>query len=125
MVFIHHVSSAVKIHLINFSIMKHFIGKKVLITTQNWFYGSDGRQYRAVHGTLKAIHSVTEDLGFTPNRVHTNWTIEIGNMIIMGCQVLYVQQSDSANHDIVHDWVEDEGAPIKLLNKPSTIYKVD
>lgn len=33
--------------------MQNFINKKVLVTTQGWFYGKDGRSYRAVHGTLK------------------------------------------------------------------------
>lgn len=36
--------------------MQNFINKKVLVTTQNWFYGKDGKQYKSVHGTLKAVH---------------------------------------------------------------------
>lgn len=64
--------------------MHTYINKKVLITTDRWFYGTDGKQYRAVYGTLKGIHEAGKTLGFIPNRSHANWFIEIGSITIMG-----------------------------------------
>jgi hypothetical protein len=69
-----------------------YINKKVLVTTTNWFYGTDGKQYRALYGTLKAVHQAENVLGFKPDRAHTNWFVEIGSMMIAGCQVLYCLQ---------------------------------
>lgn len=69
--------------------MKDHIGKNVLINCQNWFTAPDGKDYKAVWGKLIAIHEAGKMLGFIPNRSHANWFIEIGNMQIKGCQVLY------------------------------------
>jgi hypothetical protein len=107
--------------------MNDFINKKVLITTQNWFYGKDGRQYRAVHGTLKAVHEAGKTLGFIPNRSHANWFIEIGEMIIMGCQVMYIVECESINTGKVTDWSVTEGQSgegIKEYDRPTVIYVV-
>lgn len=104
--------------------MQNFINKKVLITTQGWFYGKDGKQYRAVHGTLKAIHEAGKTLGFIPNRSHANWFVEIGNMIIMGCQVMYLQQVDEVNTGNVIDWNYDKDSEEKSVSyeRPTSIY---
>jgi hypothetical protein len=75
--------------------MKNLIDQKVLITTQGWFYGPDGKQYKAIWGTLKAVHEAGKSLGFIPNRSHANWFIEVGEMIIMGCQVMYLIRCDN------------------------------
>jgi len=90
--------------------MQHLIGKKVLVTTQGWFYGKDGRSYRAAHGTLKAVHEAGKSLGFIPNRAHANWFIEIGEMIIMGCQVMYVLECETVHDGPVPEWsTENQG----------------
>lgn len=104
--------------------MKNFIGEKILITTNQWFYGKDGKQYMGVHGTLKAVHSTPEQLGFTPNRTHTNWTLEIGNMIVMGCQVMYVEQVDEINSGDVHTDIINHSSdePVKRVTRESQIY---
>lgn len=105
--------------------MKHLIGKKVLATTQNWFHRPDGTQARAVWGTLKAIHTTQETLGFTPSRAHTNWVVEIGNMIITGCQILYISHCPkSPNFTIAQDY-EIINGEVKYLTKPSPIYNAD
>jgi hypothetical protein len=106
--------------------MQNFIGKKVLITTQSWFYGKDGRQYRAVHGTLKAVHEAGKELGFIPNRSHANWFIEIGELIIMGCQVMYVLETETVNTEKVEDYSINENIPegIKTYERPCAIYLV-
>jgi hypothetical protein len=105
--------------------MTGFIGKKVLITCQSWFYGKDGRSYRAVHGTLKAVHEAGKTLGFIPNRAHANWFLEIGDMVIMGCQVLYVQECEEVAREDVMDWTSGENVQggIQHFMRPTTIYR--
>lgn len=75
--------------------MKEYIGKKVLITCQSFFVAPDGKEYRSVFGTLKGIHEAKDQFGFVPSRQHTNWFIEIGDMTITGCQVLYCIKIDT------------------------------
>ncbi len=104
--------------------MKDFIGEKVLITTSNWFFGSDGCEYRCVFGTLKAIHEAGQSLGFIPNRSHANWFIEIGNMVIMGCQVMYVLKTNTPQLGPVHTWNMHEGK-VNPHEKPTSIYNAD
>lgn len=70
--------------------MKDYIGQKVLVTTEGWFYGTDGKLYRGAWGTLKAIHEAKDALGILPNRPNVNWFIEIGDMTVMGCQIMFV-----------------------------------
>jgi hypothetical protein len=104
--------------------LENFIGKKVLITTQNWFYGKDGKQYKACHGTLIAIHEAGKTLGFIPNRAHANWFVEVGDMIIMGCQVMYINQVDSVEYGDVEDWATKESSCNKFT-RPSAIYNLN
>lgn len=104
--------------------MNNHIGKKVLVTTQSWFYGKDGKQYRAIHGTLKGIHEAGKTLGFIPNRSHANWFIEVGSMVIMGCQVLYFDQVDEIHGGPVIDWTDapDDKGKAKNYERPTAIY---
>ncbi|WP_276483572.1 hypothetical protein [Paraflavitalea pollutisoli] len=67
-----------------------YVGKKVLITTSEWFVGPDGKDHRAVWGTLNGVHEAGKALGFIPNRAHANWFYDIGGVVIMGCQVKYL-----------------------------------
>jgi hypothetical protein len=107
--------------------MKDLINKKVLVTTQGWFYGKDGRSYKAVHGTLKAVQEAGKTLGFIPNRAHANWFIEIGEMIIMGCQVMYIVECEEVNTNNVKDWTTEGQSEfgIKEYTRPTTIYLVN
>lgn len=102
--------------------MKNLIGKNVLITTNNWFIGKDGRQYKAVWGALKQIHTTQETLGFTPSRQNTNWFIEVGNMVIAGCQVLYMDACEKPNTDKAPDWSADAANGSIEYLRPSMIY---
>lgn len=106
--------------------MLKFIDKKVLITTNDWFYGKDGRSYRAVHGTLKAVHEASIVLGFAPNRTHANWFIEVGEMMILGCQVLHVIECETVYESPVGDYTIDPQSEsgIKKFLRPSAIYVV-
>ena len=65
------------------------IGKKYLISTNEWFVAPDGEYYKAVFGTVNGIVDAEEMLGIKPNRHSTNWYVSIGNMLIGGCQIHY------------------------------------
>jgi hypothetical protein len=101
--------------------MKAFIGSKVLVTTSNWFYGPDGKQYRGVWGTLHSINEAGKELGFIPNRAHANWFLQIGTVVIMGCQAMYVIQTDTRPPDECTDYTMEGGKPIEAT-KPTSIY---
>jgi hypothetical protein len=106
--------------------MHEYINKTVLLTSQSWFYAPDGKQYKSVWGTLKGIHEAGKTLGFIPNRSHANWFIEIGNMTIMGCQVLFVVLCDKPEMGPVTDWTyEKEGGKAIEYERPTAIYIAD
>lgn len=110
----------------NNKLMHNLINKKVLITTQGWFYGKDGRSYRGVHGTLKGVYEAGKTLGFIPNRAHANWFIEIGEMVIMGCQVMYIIECDTVNTNDVTDWITEGQTELGTegQQRPTAIYSV-
>lgn len=70
---------------------------KYLITTHEWFYAPDGKQYRAVWGEVSILES-KEVLGLDPNRVTSNYCYRVGteehHIIIGGCQVTYSVKCD-------------------------------
>ena len=72
-------------------------GKKYLVTTDSWFFAPDGEEYRAVFGTAKAVHSAESALGIKTNARSTNWYATIGNILIAGCQIHYVVQTDEVS----------------------------
>lgn len=102
------------------------IGKKALITTDGWFFGHDGKEYRAVYGTVHAVRDSTEVLGVKTNARSTNWYVEIGRVTLAGCQIHYAINADGldvhtgdAQHWTVHD------GQTKLSDTPSKIYCAD
>ena len=100
------------------------IGKKMLITTDAWFFAPNGRQYRAAYGTVVAILSSEETLGVKTNAKSTNWYVEIGNMLIAGCQIHYAIQSDVVNTGDV-DAFNDDAGKVTAYKHPSIIYNAD
>lgn len=100
------------------------IGKKALITVDEWFYGPDGRQYRAVIGTIKGIMGDQETLGIKTNARSTNWYVQVGDMIVAGCQIHYAIMVDSAELGMVTDFSESNGAVTKY-EMPSRIFNAD
>lgn len=104
--------------------MIHHINQKVLITTSSWFIAPDGKEYRAVWGELKAIHEAGKALGFIPNRAHANWFIEVGSMIIMGCQVMYVTACpDKPDFKTVEHWTANSETGVVATHQvPTKIY---
>jgi len=106
--------------------MLALINKKVLITTQNWFTAPDGKDYKSCWGTLKAIHEAGKSLGFIPNRSHANWFIEVGNMIIMGCQVMYVIDCpEKPKMEMVKAWTSHAEKGIIEYDRPTIIYMAE
>lgn len=100
------------------------IGKKYIVTTDNWFYGKDGKQYRGVFGTLKGVFDDKETLGISTNRNSTNWYAQIGSVRVAGCQIHYVVEADVAPSGTVHEttWKDD----IKTVEvTPCRVYNAD
>ena len=104
--------------------MNNLINKNVLITTSAWFYAPDGKQYRSVWGTLKSVQEDTTLIGFKVNRSHANYVYEVGNMLIMGCQVMYIIQADDITFDRVEDYQVHDGKYV-LDYRPSAIYNAN
>lgn len=102
------------------------IGKKYLVTADNWFFAPDGENYRAVFGTVHDVVDSEQALGMRTNRNSTNWYVVIGDMIMAGCQVHYAMRADSCNLEpskrveIDHDGQRKIGA-----NATSRIYNAD
>jgi len=69
---------------------------KYLITTDNWFFGPDGFQYRAVWGEVNIIED--SFLGIKTNIRSSNWFAKVGteenHVIVAGCQIHYAVKTD-------------------------------
>lgn len=84
--------------------MNYTIGKKYLITVDDWFYAPDGKQYHAVFGTIQGFHNSLETLGIKVNIRSADWYMSIGNgntMSIAGCRIHYAIQTDNCNLESV------------------------
>ena len=101
------------------------IGDQVLITCDGWFYAPDGEQYRAVFGTMKGVKDAESVLGISTNSRSTNWYVEIGNMIVAGCQVYYAIKTDSVSFQPPTTEIEFEGRNIKDCLHRTRIYNAD
>lgn len=100
------------------------VGKKALITTDNWFMAPDGKQYKAVFGTIIRVASAEETLGIKTNARSSNWYVEIGNMTLAGCQIHYGIATDKCELSDIEDYRSTDNGIIKYL-RPSMIYNSD
>lgn len=100
------------------------VGKRVLVTTDNWFTAPDGKKYNAAFGTVRAVRSDEQVLGIKTNRGSTNWYVELGRLTIAGCQVHYAVECDEVDAGYVEDWVIVDGA-CKPHIRPTQIYLAD
>jgi len=100
------------------------VGDKAIITCDSWFYAPDGRSYRAVFGTVKAVRSDQETLGIKTNARSTNWYIEIGNTTIAGCQIHYAVKCRDVPPAKVADERETDGK-VMAFERASHIYNAD
>lgn len=84
---------------------------KYLITTDNWFYAPDGRQYKAVWGEV----SITDDtlLGIKTNARSTNWFAKVGtpdnHIIVAGCQIHYAVKTENkpVSESVYENYIEE------------------
>lgn len=96
-----------------------------LITTDNWFYAPDGKQYKAVWGNVEIIED--SFLGIKTNRNSSNWYVKIGSedrhVIIAGCQIHYAMKWDKQpNLAKVHDYHTSAEVGVKEFERPSQIW---
>jgi len=97
---------------------------KYLITTDNYFFGPDGRQYRAVWGNV----SVFEDnkvLGIKTNIRATNWYVKVGSeenhVIVAGCQIHYATRCEERPETTYTEHTIEDSVE-KTILRPDTIY---
>lgn len=100
------------------------LGKKILVTCDNWFFCPDGKSYKAVHGTVKGLYDATEVLGIKPNSKSTNWYLQIGNTTIAGCQIHYIVESPIFNKEDIEDYNTSSGE-FKPYIRPCNIFNAD
>jgi hypothetical protein len=98
---------------------------KFLITTDDWFYAPDGKQYKAVWGNIEVLDDSI--LGIKTNRNASNWYAKIGSedkhVIIAGCQIHYsVKCDEKPNTDIVEDYHTSAEVGVKNFSRPSQIW---
>lgn len=79
------------------------IGSKYIVTTDNWFYGKDGQQYRAVFGTLKGIFDDRFPLGVTTKSNSTGWYAQIGSVRVAGCQIHCCVECDACPTGVIKE----------------------
>lgn len=99
-------------------------GERVLVTTNNWFRGPDGRDYNAVWGTVLSINSDEQTLGIKTNARATNWYAVIGNMTIAGCQIYYAIRCDVCPPAEAEGWETKDGVCLRYT-RPTNIYNAD
>jgi hypothetical protein len=100
------------------------VGTRVLVTTQNWFLAPDGVEYKGIYGTVKAVLSDADTLGIRTNARSTNWYVEIGSMLVAGCQIFYAVRCDTCNFGDARTDVHHDGQVVVAM-RPSRIYNAD
>ncbi len=99
---------------------------KYLITTDNWFFAPDGKQYRGVWGSVSIVGDAI--LGIKTNARSTNWFAKVGteenHVIIAGCQIHYAIKCDEKP---IEGRVEDfsiENGVVKEYLRPQQAYYI-
>jgi len=105
---------------------EEMIGQKVLIILDCWIFGPDGRQYRAVYGTLHGVFDDKETLGIKTNAKSTNWYVQVGRQIIAGCQVHYAANVEGVDVNFTDEpFDEVYKGQIVTMKRQSKIYNAD
>jgi hypothetical protein len=100
---------------------------KYLITTDAWFYGADGKQYKSVWGIVEIVSDAI--LGIKTNVRSSNWFAKVSgeknHVIIAGCQIHYAVKTDEKpNIGLTADYTIEVGE-VKNYNRPTSIYVVE
>lgn len=103
---------------------KNEIGKKALLTSDNWFFAPDGQQYRAAFGTVHEISNIEDMLGIKVNSRSRDWYIQIGNLSLAGCQIHHIIRTDTcsfgpSSRDL------DDGLKSAVVECQTRIYNAD
>ena len=102
------------------------LGKNILVTTDQWFFAPDGSQYRAAYGKLLEVVDSKDALGIRTNSKSSNWYVQVGRVLIAGCQVHYAVNCEGAemNFGDVESELTHEG---KLTHQktPTRIYNAN
>ena len=98
---------------------------KYLITTDNWFFAPDGKQYKSVWGNVEIVEDSV--LGIKTNRNASNWYAKVGSedkhVIIAGCQIHYsIKCNEKPNIHSVIDFETSGEVGVKFYNRPSQIW---
>lgn len=100
------------------------VGKKVLITTQEFFVAPDGLQYKSVLGSFMGVHSSEELLSNTETyETPRKWYLRVGSMMIPESQVNSIVITEEAMLGGVKEYLssfEKNG-----YTRPSFIYNAD
>lgn len=97
---------------------------KFLITTDNWFYAPDGKQYRGVWGEVQIVSDAI--LGIKTNVRSSNWYAKVGSednyVIIAGCQVHYACRSENKPiTGVIQDYTVGSGSFLNY-DRPTAFY---
>ena len=106
------------------SLAARIVGQRVLITTSNWFFAPNGRQYRAVVGRLRGIHSAPAILGIKVNARSVDWYAEVGRMVVAGCEINHAiaVEDHEPNLDRATDFSIGQNAELKEYERLSSIF---
>lgn len=85
------------------------IGDSVLVTCERWFTAPDGNVYDSVFGTVKGIYNSNDALGIEVNDKSKDWFLEIGNMVIAGCQINYAVKTNICSSEPQKRWTVHKG----------------
>jgi hypothetical protein len=100
------------------------VGRKVVVTTDNWFYGPDGRQYRSIYGTVRGVFNDEQTLGIRTNNRSSNWYARIGGIVVAGCQIHYVVAASEPPPELVSDFSNENGN-VTHYTRPSVCLNAD
>lgn len=101
-------------------------GVTYLITTDNWFVAPDGRQYKAVFGTVRGTLNDEQALGIKTNARSTNWFLSIGNVLIAGCQIHYAVRTDACRQGkVTEDRIGADNTSVARITRDIEIYFAD
>lgn len=102
------------------------VGKRYLITCDSWFTAPDGQTYCSAYGTVTDVLTTEAALGVKANARSANWFVQVGNILIAGCQIHYAFRTDSVDFTArpVYEDVH-EGKRYAAEGSMSRIYDAD
>lgn len=100
-------------------------GQKYLISTDDWFIGPDGENYKGAFGTVHDVVDSADALGIRTNARSSNWYVLIGDMLIAGCQIHYATRTDTFNPEPAKAEIDYEGQRKISQNSMTRIYDAD